>query len=132
MTVALHHAATVLRRLILEHTENAESLLSPPTVESLKKRLASTPALLLKFFTNILTPEHTYHLISESTTRLVESFAQNLMFGISRGTFLTLKHTSLGLGFHNMIGQKLPIIILSHVDQCITYHTVWEIALSLC
>ena len=49
------------------------------------------------------------------------------MFGISRGTFLTLKHTSLGLGFHNMIGQKLPIIILSQLGQSITYHTVWEI-----
>ena len=49
------------------------------------------------------------------------------MFGISRGTFLTLKHSSLGLGFHNLIGQKLPIIILSHLGQSITYHTVREI-----
>ena len=68
--IALRHAATVLRRLILERTENAESLPWPPTVESLPKRLASTPALLLEFFRSILVPEHTYHLTAESTTRL--------------------------------------------------------------
>ena len=49
------------------------------------------------------------------------------MFGISRGTFLTLKHTSRGLGFNNMVGQKLPIIILSNLGQSITYHTVRDI-----
>ena len=66
--IALRHAATVLRRLILEHKENAESLPWPPTVESLQKRLASTPALLLEFFRSILAPEHTHHLAAESTT----------------------------------------------------------------
>ena len=49
------------------------------------------------------------------------------MFGISKGMFLTLKSTFLGLGFHKMIGQKLPIIILSHLGQSITYHTLHEI-----
>ena len=125
--IALRHAATVLRCLILECTENTESLPWPPTVESLPKRLASTPALLLEFFRSILASEHTHHLTAESTAQLAESFAQDLMFGISRGTFLTLKQSSLGLGFHNMIGQKLPIFILSHLGQSITYHAVWEV-----
>ena len=52
--IALRHAATVLRRLILEHRL--------PAVESLQKHLASTPALLLEFFRSILAPEHTHHL----------------------------------------------------------------------
>ena len=38
-----------------------------------------------------------------------------------------MKHTSVGLGLHNMIGQKLPIVILSHLGQSISYHTVREI-----
>ena len=91
-----------------------------PTTESLQKHLASTPALLLEFFRIILTSEHTHHLTVESTTQLAESFAKYLMFGISTGTLLTLKHTSLGLSFHNMIGRKLPMIILSHLGQSIT------------
>ena len=82
--IALRHAAAVLRCLILEHNENAESLPWPPTVESLQKRLASTPALLLEFFRSILAPEHTHHQTAESTTRLAESLAQDSMFGISR------------------------------------------------
>ena len=110
-----------------EHTENTESLPWPPTGKSLQKRLAFTPALLQEFFRSILASEDTYHLTAKSTKRLTEFFAQDFMFGISRGTFLTLKHTCLGLGFHNMVGQKLPIIILSHLGQSITYHTVRDI-----
>ena len=124
---SLRHAAQVLRRIILEYTETAEPLPWPPTVESLEKRLSSSPSLLLEFFKTILEPENTHHLISEHATRLAESFAQDLMFGVSKGTFLTLKHTSVGLGLHNMIGQKLPIIILSHLGQSISYHAVREI-----
>ena len=93
----------------------------------MQKRLASTPAILLEFFRSILATEHTHHLTAESTTQLVESFAQDLMFGISRGTFLTLKQSSLHVGFHNMIGQKLTIFILSLLGQSITYHAVWEV-----
>ena len=44
--IALRHAATVLRRLILEHTENAESLPWPPTIESLQKHLATSSGIL--------------------------------------------------------------------------------------
>ena len=95
-----------------------------PNIKSLQKCFAPTPALPLEFFRSILMPKHTHHLTAESRTQLVESFAQDLMFGTSRGTFLTLKHTSLGLRFHNMIGQKLSIITLSHLGQSITYHTM--------
>ena len=124
---SLRHAANILRRMVLQHTETAESLPWPPTVESLEKRLSSSPTLLLEFFKNILEPEDSHHLTSESATRLAESFAQDLMFGITKGTFLTLKHTALGLGLHNMVGQKLPIIILSRLGQSISYHMVREI-----
>ena len=112
---SLRHASLVLRRMILDHTENSSPLPWPPTVESLEKRLASAPELLLRFFKAVLEPENTHHVTSESTARLAESFAQDLMFAISKGTFLTLKHTPVGLGLHNMVGQKLPIIILSQL-----------------
>ena len=46
----------------------------------------------------ILKPDESHNVTAESTMRLAESFAQDLIFGISKGTFLTLKHTSVGLG----------------------------------
>ena len=124
---ALCHAANVLRRMIIEYTDGAESLPWPPTVESLEKRLASTPTLLIEFFRTLLAPEHSHHVVAESTKRLAESLSQDLIFAITKGTFLTFKHTALGLGLHNMVGQKIPIVILSHLGQCIMYHTVREI-----
>ena len=87
-----------------------------PTVESLKARLASTPKLLLHFFKVLLTESH--HTTSESIS---------LLFAITKGKFLTLRHTCIGLGLHNMTGKKLPIVILSHFGQSITYHAVREI-----
>ena len=124
---SLRHAALILRKMILEHAETSDPLPWPPTVESLEKRLATAPDLLMKFFKTILEPENSHKVTSDSTGRLVSSFAQDLMFAVSKGTFLTLKHTSVGLGLHNMVGQKLPIIILSHLGQSITYHSVREI-----
>ena len=66
---SLRHAALVLRRMILEHTENSESLPWPPTVESLEKRLASTPELLMKFFKSILEQKHTHKVTTETAAQ---------------------------------------------------------------
>ena len=84
-------------------------------------------SLLLEFFTAVLKPQDSHHLTTESVSRLAQSFAQDIIFGLSKGNFLTLKHTSVGLGLHNMTGQKLPLIILSHLGQSINYHTIREI-----
>ena len=121
---SLKHAANVLRQIIDDYISQADDLPWPPTVESLKTRLASTPKLLLHFFKVLLTESH--HTISESISLLAESFVQDLLFAITKGKFLTLKHTCIGLGLHNMTGKKLPIVILSHFGQSITYHAVIE------
>lgn len=80
-----------------------------PTIESLKKRLKSTPKLLKEFFRPLFSPKNSHHLTSESTEHITVSFTKDLKFGITRSTFLTLKHTLLGLGLHNIVGQKLII-----------------------
>ena len=122
---SLNHAANVLRQIIDDYISQADDLPWPPTVESLKARLASTPKLPLHFFKVLLTESH--HTTSESISPLAESIVQDLLFAITKGKFLTLKHTCIGLGLHNMTGKKLPIVILSHFGQSITYHAVREI-----
>ena len=59
--------------------------------------------------------------------RVVKSLANNIMYNISNGQFLTLKHCSLGLGVHSKTGTKDPIVVLSRLGHSITYKKVLEI-----
>ena len=40
---------------------------------------------------------------------------------------MTLKHFLVGLGLHNLTGQKVPIQILSHLGHCVDYNVVCSI-----
>ena len=93
----------------------------------IEKCFSSNQKLLLQFLRDVISPSDSHHITAECTERLAESFAQDLVFAINKGKFLTLKHTSVGLGLHNMTGQKIPIVILSHLGESISYHTVREI-----
>ena len=105
---SLKHAANVLRQIIDDYISQADDLPWPPTVESLKARLASTPKLLLHFFKVLLTESH--HTTSESISLLAESFVQDLLFAITKGKFLTLRHTCIGLRLHNMTGSNCNLV----------------------
>ena len=122
----LKDAASILQNLIVEYVGKADEIPWPPTVECLRKRLVSMPEMLIEFLRLLLSPD-THHLTSETINRHVSSFAQDLVHSISKGSFLTLKHTCLGLGLHSMTGLKIPIVILSRLGNCITYDTALEI-----
>ena len=86
--------------------------------------MESMPDELTEFLRMLLSPKDSHHITSETINRHVSSFAQDLVHSISRGTFLTLKHTCVGLGLHSMTGMKIPIVILSRLDNSISYDTV--------
>ena len=69
----------------------------------------------------------TNHPNSEKVSRMVTSFSQDLIHGISRGRVITLKHFLLGLGLHNITGQKLPIQILANLGHSLNYQSVCQI-----
>ena len=123
----LREAGEILRDIILNYVTSAEKLPWPPTVDSLRERLNSTPAALLHFLRVLLSPKNVHHVTSETINRHVESFAQDLIFAITKGSFLTLKHTCVGLGLHSLTGMKLPIVILSHLGHSLNYDRVMEI-----
>ena len=50
-----------------------------------------------------------------------ESLADDIMYQISNGQNITLKHCSLGLGIHSATGTKDPIVVLSRLGHSITY-----------
>ena len=74
----------------------------------------------------LLTSESS-HKTTETSARLPESFAQDVIFAISNGKFLTLKYTALSIGLHSITGLKIPIIMLSRLGHCITNDMVREI-----
>ena len=55
-------------------------------------------------------------------------YASDLIYGVTRGNVITAKHFLLGLGLHNMTGQKKPVEINHH---SIDYKFVCEIETAL-
>jgi hypothetical protein len=59
--------------------------------------------------------------------RLEESYAADLVHGVTRGKVMTAKHFLIGLGLHSITGQKKPIQLLSRLGHSIDYNMVCEI-----
>lgn len=124
---AVKRTASLLRDVVLKFVEKSSSLPWPPTIESLMSRERESPALLQLFVNVLLSPTDSHHAVREMTRRLKDSFSQDLIHALSKGTFVTLKHASLGLGLHSLTGQKLPLTILSRLGHCINYDKICEI-----
>ena len=112
---------------VVKFIEESNPLPWPPTVESLAKRDLQYPELLRLFFKELLSPKESHRVTSERVNRLTDSFSQHVVHTVSKGKFLTPKHTSVGLGLHSMTGQKLPIAILARLGHSITYDAINEI-----
>ena len=63
----------------------------------------------------------------KSANRLISSYSAGLVQGVTAGKFITAKHFLLGLGLHNIAGQKIPIQITNHLGHCIDYNLICEI-----
>ena len=118
----LKAAAKALRSEILEYEKSLPDLSWPPQIDVLKERNESIPSLVTNFLDILL--KALGHSNSVFTQRLIDSFSQDLVHGVSRGRVITLKHFALGVGMHNITGQKLPIRILYNLGHFIDYESV--------
>lgn len=119
-------AARQNRKSVVDMIDQAEPLSWPPTVDELKRRSAQTPAELLQFLSKLLIGD-SHHAIGSTKTRVSQSIAQDIIYSISNGNFLGIKHCSLGLSIHSLTGQKRPIVILSSLGHSISYEKILEI-----
>ena len=110
-------AAVILREAVKKTTE---ALPWPPTIESLRKDDRNAPDILKLFYENLLSPASVHHDTSLTAELLIDSFSQDIMYAVSKGEFLTLKHASVGLGLHILTGQKLPFQVLSRLGHSMT------------
>ena len=68
---------------------------------------------------------------TENLSRLIDSFTADLVNAVSKGKIITPKHYLVGLGIHNMTGQKTPVQIMNKLGHSIGYNKVREIETSL-
>ena len=115
-------AAKILREDILQYAENINTDHWPPNLALLKDLFESIPATVFDFLETLL--KEPAHGLSECVKRLIKSYACDMVHGVTLGKVVTLKHYLLGLGFHNMSGQKLLIKILSLFGHTVSYDTV--------
>ena len=67
----------------------------------------------------------------ETTSQLIRSYSSDLVYGVTCGKVITAKHFLLGLGLHNITGQKKPVEINHRLGHSIDYKFVCEIETAL-
>lgn len=128
---SIKNVASKIRTYILSYCSQIQEHQWPPTITTLNKEYGELPDSVKTFLTSLLYDGKKQIESLENIPRLVESFAADFIHSISQGKVITPKHYLIGLGVHNMTGQKLPIQILHKFGHCITYPKVCEIETAL-
>ena len=119
--ILIKQTASLLREDITDYMNSLKDTPWPPMIESLTSNEQKMPQSLKLFMDKLLTsPGHD----SEIVERLSLSYTRDLIHGVTRGKVITLKHFLVGMGLHNITGQKLPIQMLSRLGHCPDYNTV--------
>ena len=121
----LMKAAECLRQDILEYAKNIPDSKWPPTVEDLSSDPRKPPKSLESFMSYLL--KNKDHPNRHTVNGLIQSYSSDLIHGVTRGKVITGKHFLLGLGLHNMTGQKVLVQVMNHLGHCIDYNLVCEI-----
>ena len=122
----LNQAGEYLRADIEEHAKNLPELSWPINMDELDSENRNPPESVTSFLNKLLIKEFD-HFNREALTRLIESYTSDLIHGVTRGKVITTKHFLLGLGLHNITGQRLPIQVLHRHGHCIDSNFVCKI-----
>ena len=82
-----------------------------------------------KFFSNVLRTQRFQE--SLECERLVSSFAQDMIYGITRGRVKTSKHLTLGMALKSLTSSKKIIEIINRAGHCCSYTVVEELETEL-
>ena len=91
----LKEAAKIIRSEILALIENALELPWPQTPDSLSKQDRQPPRSAKDFILRVI--HATHHSSGDDVKRYVDSYSQDLVHAVSKGSFLTQKHRSMFL-----------------------------------
>ena len=98
-------AAECLREDILDHAQSIPNLSWPPSIDDLSSDERKPPESLESFLRQMLMNKD--HPNRDTANRLIQSYSSDLIHGVTCGKTITAKHFLLGLGLHNLTGQKV-------------------------
>ena len=123
----IQHAAKLLQKDIFDKFKETPQPTWPPTATELQSDKFTPPSSLILFMKALLTFSKTSIEKSANISRLAESFAQDIVYGVTRGKVLQVKHFLLALGLHNLSGSRKVIDLVNKFGHCITYNSTCEI-----
>ena len=105
-------AANIIKKDILRYCSDKTKTKPawPPTTEQFSTSEKNVPESVYLFLKELLKSEKHSVSRSENIARVVESYAADLVHGVSRGEVMTSKHFLLGLGIYNITGLFDQII----------------------
>ena len=130
----LKNVARRLRSDLLAYCEKIRENNWPPTIESVTEEYGKPPASVELFLSCVLKDNEVSKCQKGNTdnlSRLIDSFSADLVNAVSKGKVITPKNYLVGLGIHNMTGQKTPVQIMNKLGHSIGYNKVCEIETSL-
>ena len=125
MNATIIEVASLLRQDIISQCKTFEETNWPPNVEELEAR--KIPDSVELFLTNLLKSKNSTTNNNENTTRLIDSYAADMVHGVTHGKVLTKKHFLLALGIHSITGMKDVVKIINRLGHCINYDKTCEI-----
>ena len=124
---SIEAVANILRTDILEHYKDLPEISWPPSVEELNSDARKPPESVILLLRTLMKSERHGIERSEQICRLIDSYAQDLVHGVTRGSVITAKHFLVALGLHNMTGQRNVVEINNKLGHCISYPLTCEI-----
>ena len=115
--------AKLLRKYVLDTVRESSDMTWPPDVDKLNAHDRKPPEILQHFYRILLG----FNKPTEKSVRIVDSLCADILYNISNGKFITLKHTSVGLGLHSLTGMKTPITQLHRLGHSISYDMICRI-----
>ena len=129
--VCITKAAEYLREEILHFSEAIPEMDWPPNFDNLNSEERNPPHLVTVFLQKILKSNKHNVLSNSKVSRIVDSYAADLVHGVTRGKVMTSKHFVLAMGLHNITGSRKVVDIINKLGHCINYDTTCEIETAL-
>ena len=123
----VQQVASIIRDDILEYCKDLPDVGWPPNISKLSSVEREYPQSVNLFLTKLLKSSEHDGRKSDRVSRLIGSYSADLIHGVSRGQVVTEKHFLMGLGLHNITGQKKVVEVLNHLGHSISYTNVCDI-----
>ena len=131
IAVHIYYAAKAIRGSLLEVSS---TLKWPPTGDCISEDNITIPDMLYNWFAWVLTEDSSTPTISlkrESTSEMIHrritSFAQDLIYSVSRGRIKTPKHVGLSVLIKSVTGSAEIVKVLNKFGHCISYDQLEEV-----